>query len=678
MKKIVLICAMMCLLLWPIIGAAEEVEEEIELEEIVVTATRHKTPLEEIPASVTVITREQIEATNNLRVDHILRKYAGIDIRRPSGIVGRSTVSMRGMGDMPGRTLILLDGHPMNKADTGSVNWNLLRAEDIERIEIVRGPASALYGSNAMGGVINIITRKPVEKPVSFALSSRYGTWNTWNVGATLNGKLKKFGYYLSYDHLESDGYNPTPQEDRTPYDIKRYLKEDHLWTRFSYDLTDQSSVTLGYLHFEDKRGEGERYRHPDGVYRSWDTNRVNLTYELTLGQFEWLVKGFYNQEDYFWNRERLKKGKYTWYKVDVERVDAGGTIQTTFPLFSWSILTLGVDNKYGSVDGKDDYILEKDVPSDKVVKNKGKQLSFSFFFNDEITIKEKLVLNIGARYDWVKSYDGSFYDSSGYLQSRDHRDKSWGEFSPRVGLLYRLSDATSVRASVGKAFRAPILDDLYRSGIFRGRIYAANPELDPERLITYEAGIEHYFTKDLVARLSGYYTDAEDFFYSIRIGIDPGTGRDLYQRKNVGKVEIYGTEMEVNYRIFSWLSTFFNITWNRSKIKEFDPNPTLEGNDLEYTPRIKCNVGISFSHPKICRAEIVGRYIGDMYTDAENTYAGKLDDHFVVDVKLSREIFKHIELSLDFMNLFDEHYEEYLDSEAPRFAVMGGVTLKF
>ncbi|RLA92715.1 MAG: TonB-dependent receptor, partial [Deltaproteobacteria bacterium] len=165
MKNLIGLWVAILLFSHPFVGVAEEakeMEEEVELEEVVVTATRHETPVEEVPASVTVITREQIEASSGMRVDDILRKYAGIDVRRPSGFLSHSaTVSMRGMGSMPGRTLVLLDGIPLNKADTGTVNWDLLRAEDIERIEIVRGPASALYGSNAMGGVINIITRKP-------------------------------------------------------------------------------------------------------------------------------------------------------------------------------------------------------------------------------------------------------------------------------------------------------------------------------------------------------------------------------------------------------------------------------------------------------------------------------------------------------------------------------------
>ncbi|GAB6163934.1 TonB-dependent receptor [Desulfothermus naphthae] len=664
-------------LFYPVAGIAQEKKKGFELKEIIVTATRHKTPVEHVPASVTIITRDQIKASSGMRLDDILRRCAGIDIRRPSGFLSHSaTVSMRGMGDMPGRTLVLLDGIPMNKADTGSVNWDLFGMEDIERVEIVRGPASALYGSSAMGGVINIITRRPEHKPIRLDVRGSYGNWDTWNAGTTVSGTFNKFGYYLSYDHLDSNGYNPTPSEERTPYDIKRYLEEDHFWTKFTYKLTDTSSVSIGYLHFEDERGEGEKYRHPDGVYRSWDTDSGNLAFKFLLGRSEWLIRGFYNEEDYFWNRERFRRGRYTWYKVDVERIDSGATIQTTFPIINWIILTSGFDYKYGSVDGKDGYILERNRPSNKKVLNEGKQYSLSPFINTDLQVSRHLSCSLGLRYDYVKSYDGSFYDSSGFLKSQDYDSKTWDEISPKVALLYRINSSTSLRASVGKAFRAPILDDLYRSGIFRGRIYTPNPKLGPEKLITYELGIKHYFTKNLSVELSGYYTDADDFFYPIRIGIDPNTGRDLYQRQNVGEVDIYGIEFQTDFRINSYLSSFGNVTWNESEIDEFDPNPDLEKNELEYTPNVKANIGLLFSHPKICQAQIVGRYVGEMYSNPENTE--ELDDHFVVDLKISRKFYNHVTLYLNIMNLFDEDYEEYPDSEAPGFFVMGGIRLKF
>lgn len=523
-----------------------------------------------------------------------------------------------------------------------------------------------------MGGVINIITRKPVDKPVSFTAKGGYGTWDTWDGGATLSGKVKRFGYCLAYKHLESDGYNPTIPEERGLYDIDRYLEEDHVRTKFTFDVTEESTLSVGYLHFEDKRGEGEKIRHPDGVYRSWDTNGVNADYNWVIDESQWQLSGFYNKEYYFWNRERMKKGKYTWYHVDVDRIDAGASLQTTLPINSRLLLTTGVDYRHGSVDGADKYIIENDAPSDTVVTNKGKQDSYSIFVNNEIQMGEKAILHVGARYDYVKSHDGSYHNPTGKPKSQDYDDETWNRLSPKAALLYHLTDVTSLRASVGTAFRAPILDDLYRSGIFRGRVYEANPKLGPEKTISYEVGISHSFTKEFSVNLTGYYTEVEDFFYAVEIGTK------LYQRQNVGKVKIHGVELEADYHMNSWLSAFGNLTWNHSEIDEFQENPELEGKVLEYTPRYKANMGLSLSHPNICQVELVGRYVDEMFSDPENTEEDKLDDYFVVDLKISREFTKHVKVFLDITDLFDKEYKTSSDSLSPGRYIYGGVTLRF
>lgn len=119
---------------------------------------------------------------------------------------------------------------------------------------------SALYGSNAMGGVINIISRKPAQKPVSFEARGMYGTYNTWDAGATLSGLKNKLDYYLSFGHLDSDGYNPVPEDQHTEYDVKLYLEENHFKGRVSYEFSNQSKMTMGYLFFDENRGgEGKR-----------------------------------------------------------------------------------------------------------------------------------------------------------------------------------------------------------------------------------------------------------------------------------------------------------------------------------------------------------------------------------------------------------------------------------
>lgn len=306
------------------------------------------------------------------------------------------------------------------------------------------------------------------------------------------------------------------------------------------------------------------------------------------------------------------------------------------------------------------------------MVHNEGKQQIYSAFVNDHIKAGEKLVVDAGIRYDYVKSYDGKFSDSTGFLPFQDYDDESWDNLSPRIAGLYRIDADTSICAAVGTAFRAPILDDLYRSGIFRGRIYAANPDLGPEKLISYEAGVDRKVAKRLSLGLTGYCSRGDDFFYPVKVGIDPGTGRDLYQRKNVGEVHIYGAEVEASLEISKTFSLFGNYTYNVSRIEEFQQRPDLEGKYLEDKPRHKANLGLTFNNPSLFRAEIVWRYVGSRYGDTENTSEGELDSSVVFDVKISKRFSKIFDAYLDVLNVFDKKNMYTSDFEGPGIEICG------
>lgn len=661
------------------VAPAQEQEMEVNLDEVIVTASRYETEIKDVPASVTLITREMIENSGSLKIDDLLSIYAGIDVARSSFLSHSADVVLRGMGSgMPGRTLILLDGTPVNKADTGSANWDLFRPDNIERIEIIRGPASVLYGSSAMGGVINIISKKPDEKPVAVEANASYGTFDTLETGGGLSGKLDTFGYDISYNRLESDGYNPVPEEERSESDVARYLEENHFNAKITYELPNRSDLSLSHLFYDDKHGEGTKIRHNDGVYRKWKTNATNVDYEWSSGPMDWAFKAYYNNEDYFWNRESLRNSAYTWYQVDVDRIDDGASLQSTFPILSAHLITSGIDYKFGSVDGGDYYIISRDSASDDVVHNEGKQQTYSLFINDHYNANDEIIVDTGIRYDYVKSYDGSFSDSSGSLQSEVFPDENWSHVSPKVAALYRIGDNTTIKGSIGTSFRAPILDDMYRNGILRGKIYAANPDLGPEKLISYEAGMDHQFAEAFSAGVSGYYSVGDDFFYPIMVGIDASTGRDLYQRKNIGSVHIYGLEWEVQWVAGEMFKVSGNYTYNVSKIDSFSEQPELEGKYLEDSPVHKAGISLSFQHPSVFRAEISGRYVGERYGDTDNTEEEKLDPYFVANLKISRDFSEHLSAYATVDNLFNNKILYSSDYEGPGTVLRVGAALKF
>ncbi|MFH0871519.1 MAG: TonB-dependent receptor, partial [bacterium] len=184
---------------------AEELEEVEELQEVVVTATRLEEPLREVASSVTVISQEEVERRQQRSVAEIIRAVPGLDVVQGGGPGRLASVSIRGAGD--GHTLVMMDGIELNDpiSPTRSYDFAYLSADNIERIEVVRGPQSTLYGSDAAGGVINIITKKG-EGSLKASLSTEAGTYQTYLTKAAVSGSSQDFHYSLGASHLSSEG----------------------------------------------------------------------------------------------------------------------------------------------------------------------------------------------------------------------------------------------------------------------------------------------------------------------------------------------------------------------------------------------------------------------------------------------------------------------------------------
>ena len=209
-----------------IVGYAQESPERHTLGQIVVTASRMEEELEKVPARVEVITREQIEHMSGLKIDQLLRHVSGVNSSRTSMSQMRPVIGLRGLGSFEqGRTLVLVDGVPINKTDSGGVNWHCLNPDDIERIEIFKGPGSSVYGSNAMGGVINLITRKPVDTFYG-QVTGEIATHDTYGGRAFVSGRTgeeKGFYYRVSGLYRDSDGFESASDHDRANDEGKGY-----------------------------------------------------------------------------------------------------------------------------------------------------------------------------------------------------------------------------------------------------------------------------------------------------------------------------------------------------------------------------------------------------------------------------------------------------------------------
>ncbi|HKK82127.1 MAG TPA: TonB-dependent receptor plug domain-containing protein, partial [Prolixibacteraceae bacterium] len=348
-----------------------DITDTIKIDEVVVTGTKTKRALKEVPARINIISSHMIEQIPVMQSDDLLRFTPGVNINRSAGIYSqRPMITLRGLsGDEQSRTLVLMNGIPMNTSDEGGVNWNRINQNDIDRIEVFKGPGSSLYGNNAMGGVINIITKKPKKDKEAYA-SISYGTFNT--IRQDLGVRLKnENGYYavLSQYYLKSDGYINLPEENRTAFDIARSLEETGLSARVGNEQNPWFRWELQYDIFRDKRGEGYQIYTPSGCYRNFDTNFLRGTLKGGNTKTQYNFNIFYQLEHYYDVNERLRGNSYSRFDVDSYRKDYGALFSFSHKLFNGNTLTTGFEVKQGSIAGGDYY---QTAPYDTIY-NEGK-----------------------------------------------------------------------------------------------------------------------------------------------------------------------------------------------------------------------------------------------------------------------------------------------------------------
>lgn len=622
-------------------------EKPFKLGEIVVTATRRPIALKDVPASVTVINKEEIKASPVSTVDDLLESIVGVDtLESELTEKTKRSVRLRGVPDQ-GKVLVLVDGVPLNWPVHGDVEWGEIPLESIERIEVVRGPFSSLYGSHAMGGVINITTRVP-EKGFEGEVIKRYGSYDTSSWMANIGGLNDSFGYYLNYKFMETEGYYSMPK----PWDAPEFVtrnkrKTETLGGRLYWFPDSDSSLKLGTFHCEKDRNRGYKY---DNSYRK--TTGSYLTFQREGGNgWDWLSTIYHHSYEYTTEFDDKRKHNRIDHIEDKDSSHWGIILQLSRPLTSWSTLTGGFEYKHNEFELEDEYLHKI-----REIENGGRQDYWSLYLQNEMSfLDDKFLVTLGAREDWWRSYGGRGKDTNPAVPGvapydDEYPSQSYDSLNPKIAFVYHLTPETTLRSSVGKGFQAPNVFRMYRTMQRRDKLTLPNPDLKAETLISYEVGVDHWFTNTLLARLTFYDSYGDNFISSRQIA--PKT----YLVDNVTKVRMWGIETELKYRVTEHLSCFANHTYSIAKIERNNPEPALEGNYLKHSPRNKFNLGITYDNPSLFTVTALWRYVGEMYDDNENTE--KLDDYETLGVKLQRKIGDHFELSLGCENVFGERYE--------------------
>jgi len=387
MKKITIILLFSLFLCLPNLWAQEEEKKakELKLEEIVVTATRSPRAVKDVPSSTTVIDAKDIELSGEETIDEVLRDEVGVFVVRPSGIVSHSdsTLTLRGM--TWGRTLIMIDGTPLNEPYAQNAVVDIIPKESIGRVEVVRGATSALYGTNAIGGAINIITKEPEEK-FTIKGTSGYGNMKTWESFIEMSGKKDRFGLLLSGGRLHTEGYMPYTDEYVKKFMIGYYnitpidkeMGRSKFYGKVTYDLSEDQKLIFSTLLNRDDI-DGPAKNKESSIYNV----RWIFGWEGAKDRLSWDVKGYVNVEDMSYNRTTSAYG----VKDQVEYVtdgdfNFGGFISSlSFSITPWWKFISGFEYKDGKGGWKYEYFL---VDRDHWIKGKQRIVS-GFFSNDRL-----------------------------------------------------------------------------------------------------------------------------------------------------------------------------------------------------------------------------------------------------------------------------------------------------
>jgi outer membrane receptor protein involved in Fe transport len=680
------------------------VETGIQSSEIEITGKKAEKKVLEIPMRINVISSEKIMENPGQSIPQVLDYLSGVNLTNTMGIYSNSTVvTLRGLsGNDQGRTLVLLDDIPINKSDEGSVNWHLINRENVQQISVIKGPGSVIYGSNAMGGIISLKTRAP-EKAVSGAASLSYGTFNTFNGRYFLSGKLKSknsnrgFLYNMNGFYTRSDGYNaeiPEYLEKSDTFTVNTYVREADIGAKSGYQFNANSTVDVSVNYFNDKRGRGIQIYEVDGAYERHNSWQEAVHYSGGKGSLHWKMNAF-NLTEYFERlNEYMSEAEYHLYMVESTRADRGGLISLSAGPYKNNLFTGGFELRMGSVNGQDTYYTSTDL-----ISNSGNMENYGLFVQDEISLLgKKIEMNLGLRLDYAVFHDGMFNieDPSYSIEYMTaYTDTlipthTWLRFDPKFSVQYRFTPLNRIFLTLGRGFRAPMLDDLCRTGKIRNGFKIANPALNPEYIDNIELGLDITLWTSLHIAPSVYYSIGYDFMYYVSTGDTVNMGYKLapvFQKRNISIVDIAGAEIDLNFDPVPWLSIFANYTFACSKIRKFEGRDSivdkdLDGKFLNYVPMNKASAGITWKN-KIVNCNLLWKYVGSRWINDMNEpdpvlLISQYPPYNTLGIRVWHVFFRHLTVAVNVDNIFNVKYVDDKLQSSPGRLINAELTVQF
>jgi vitamin B12 transporter len=610
--------------------AGAEVEEGPDT--VVVTATRIPTPEAQVASSISVVTADEIAERQMQTLPDLLKEVPGLNVVQTGGPGGQTSVFMRGTNS--NHTKVLVDGIDVGdpSSPAGTFDFGPFLLQDVQKVEVLRGPQSGLYGSDAIGGVINILT-KSGSGPAQFTARAEAGSFDTFNQSGSVSGSLDRFHYAATVEHLHSGATPVTPLDLLAPGERRIDDYADNLTgsTKLGFDVSDQFDLGLVARYTDSHlRLTGENENNfpadfPDSTQSANDTRQYyaratgHLTsfagaLEQTLGFAYSDIKSFEtgpdNPESDFFG-ERIK-------------IDWQGNIR----LAAEEKLVLGAEHQ-----------------------------------RDEMTVPISANTAIDSGYaELQSSFAGSFFNTVSVRY--DDNDRFGGKLTYRVAPAYLFIDTgTKLKASVGTGFKAPTLSQMFQS--FPDFNFFGNPNLKPESSLGYDLGFEQALASDTVRFGATYYRN------DIRNLIADNV--DFTSLTNVGRAVTDGVESFVSYRAADNLDVRLDYTYTQA-------TDQIAHQELLRRPKHKFDFGTSWHATSRLSIDAVLVSVSSWIDGNRDFSISRLTApaYTTVDLAASFDVAGNISLYGRVNNLLDRHYQDPVGFLQPSVGVFAGIKMRF
>lgn len=620
-----LISIIICLTFQTVKGSIpekESVKDSIHLNEVIVTGSMTEVNRRYLPMTVSVINSDDIGNWYNSSIMPLLSEEIPGMFVTGRGVMGygvangsAGSISIRGIGGSPNtQVLVLIDGHPQYMGMMGHPLPDAYQSPMTQRVEIVRGPASILYGSNAMAGVINIITKKQQTEGAYTHARAMYGSYNTFSAEAGNGYRKEKFSSYVSASYDRTDGQRTNSKFNQySGYAKLGYEFSNHWNALADVNLTHYNAANPGIITKPIIDNDAE-------VLRGMTSISLENKYKNTSGA----LKLFYNFGNHQINDGYFSGDSPKDYLYHSKDNMLGASLYQSYEFFKGNQITAGIDytrfggNAWNEFANKNVDIINKHINE------------VAGYLNFRQILTDKIAVNAGVRLDY--------------------NEQTGSEWVPQIGLNYIATESTVLKAIVSKGFRNPTIREMYM-------FPPQNPNLKPEHLMNYELSAAHtLMNKTLQLALNIYFINGKNLIQTVL-----ENGRPL--NINIGKVKNYGLELESTYQINRYLDLTANYSWLHMKYPvTAAPGQQLYIGGKYYRKRWGVSTGL--------------QYINDLYTKV-GTQQTK-ESYVLCNIRASFRPSKTIEFFAKGENVLNQNYMINAGFPMPGATVYSGISLKF